>query len=185
MPNSGAPQRGLLNAMALLAGRAAMVAGGVAVAVRFAVPAPGARRTGESRAAEGEETGRGRHGTPASRSALIAGHETADMNVRTMARVLVSLGSIAGFMVLLMIGFESLVIPPRERGQASLTVQQTTHPAPPAPNLQSDPVPELDRLNAAENQLLNHYARIDADHARIPIDRAMSLIIGRSLDPPQ
>ena len=166
----------------MLAGRAAMVAGGVAVAVRVAVPVVRAPRQGESKPPEHDDTGRGRSGTPASKRAVLAGHETEDMNARLMARVLGTLGGIAVVMVLLMIGFANLIVAPRQRSATRFTVQQTSHPAPPAPNLQADPVSELSRLNAAEDQLLNHYARIDDDHARIPIDRAMSLIIGRPLD---
>ncbi len=180
MPVRNDPSRPLLASLARLAGRAALVAGSVAMAVRVTVPRveQSAGRTSD----DGENEGRGRHSTPASRASVLAGHETEDMSARTMARVLVSLAGVAVVMVFLMLGFERLIIPPREHRFATLPPQETQHPPPPAPNLQSDPVADLTRLNGTADELLNHYARIDADHARIPIDRAMALTVGRPLD---
>ncbi len=173
----------MASAVASLAARAALVAGGVAVGVRVAVPGVTRRQlVPEATAPLPEDDGRGRHQTPPSRPSLAAGHETADMNPRLMARVLVSLAGIAVLMVFLMIGFERLIIPRREHSQAALTPQQTTHEQPPAPNLQPDPVSDISHLRAAEDQLLNTYAKVDDQHGRIPIERAMSLIIGRPLD---
>ncbi len=183
MPDRAAQRRSTAAALAGLAARAALVISGVAVAVRFVVPAVTAPQPAiGTEELEPEDDGRGRHQAPPSRPALAAGHETADMNPGLMARVLVSLAGIAFLMVFLMIGFESLIIPQREHRQAALTPQQTTHEPPPAPNLQADPVMDLSHLRAAEDQLLNNYARIDDQHGRIPIDRAMALIIGHPLD---
>lgn len=183
MPNSTMPRRGMAYVVARLAARAALVAGGVAVGVRVAVPGV-TRRTLLPDAAEPilEDNGRGHASTPPSRPALTAGHETADMSPRLMARVLVTLAGIAVAMVFLMIGFQSLIIPQREHSQAVLTPQQITHEQPPAPNLQPNPVSDIGQLRAAEDQLLNNYAKVDDQHGRIPIERAMSLIIGHPLD---
>ena len=183
MADSTAPRRPMASVIAGLAARAVLVAGGVAVGVRVAVPSLARRQlVPDATAPTPEDDGRGRHNTPPSRPALTAGHETADMNPRLMARVLVSLAGIAVLMVFLMIGFESLIIPQREHSQAALTPQQTTHEQPPAPNLQPDPVSDISHLRASEDQLLNNYAKVDDQHGRIPIERAMALIIGHPLD---
>jgi hypothetical protein len=66
-----------------------------------------------------------------------------------------------------------------------LTAQQTTAIRPPPPNLQADPYAEIDARQADEAGRLAGYAYLDADRtrARIPIDRAMTLMAGRPFDP--
>ena len=183
MPDNTVPRRGMASVVAGLAARAALVAGGVAVGVRVAVPSVSRRQLpADVSEPVPDDDGRGRHHTPPSRPSLTAGHETEDMSPRLMARVLFSLASIAVLMVFLMIGFESLIIPSRQHSQAALTPQQTTHEQPPAPNLQPDPVLDISHVRAAEDRLLNNYGKIDDQHGRIPIERAMSLIIGQPLD---
>ncbi len=165
------------------AARAALVVGSVAMAVRVTMPRL------QQQAARGEDvppaddTGRGHPTTPASQQSLRTGHETEDMNAPTMWRVMATLAGAAAISVCLMLAFQSVVIPSRQHHQALvLTSEETSHPAPPPPNLQADPVSEIARLHMSEDQLLDRYARIDATHARIPIDRAMTLIVGHPLD---
>lgn len=52
---------------------------------------------------------------------------------------------------------------------------------PPEPRLQADPVADLEMLRAAEQAMLDGYDWLDRDAglARIPIDRAMDLLVER------
>ncbi|HVZ22628.1 MAG TPA: hypothetical protein VG871_16255 [Vicinamibacterales bacterium] len=54
---------------------------------------------------------------------------------------------------------------------------------PPEPRLQSDPRDDLENLRRAEDQVLGTYGWVDrnAGVVRIPIDRAMQLIVERGL----
>ena len=82
------------------------------------------------------------------------------------------------------VGFRTLVTAGDRRDQPPLTAEQTTPITPPAPTLQGNPVEELAALHARESGLLTGYAwRNDAHtEARIPIERAMQLIVGHPLD---
>jgi hypothetical protein len=57
----------------------------------------------------------------------------------------------------------------------------------PSPPLQSDPSRDLAALRAEKRAILGEYAWIDRDHGivRIPIERAMSLLIARTPGRPQ
>src|SRR3954447_11713371 len=52
---------------------------------------------------------------------------------------------------------------------------------PPMPRLQSAPITDLQDMRAAENDILKGYAWVDQPHGvvRIPIDRAMDLLVQR------
>jgi hypothetical protein len=56
-------------------------------------------------------------------------------------------------------------------------------PAVPAPVLQSDPVADFNEMHIADDQRLNTYSWVDkkAGVARIPINRAMDLLVERGL----
>jgi len=58
---------------------------------------------------------------------------------------------------------------------------------PPAPRLQTAPEQELAQMRADEDQLLGTYGWVDRDagQVRIPIDRAMDLIVERELQAPE
>ncbi|TNC16042.1 hypothetical protein FF100_01890 [Methylobacterium terricola] len=64
-----------------------------------------------------------------------------------------------------------------------LTPQQTAKVQPPPPNLQGAPYEDLARLEAREKADLTTYAPLPDGRARIPIERAMRLIVGQSLEP--
>ena len=175
--------RGRVSSLAGLAARAALVVGSVAMAVRVAVPrSQPATAVADADPADPKDSGRGHPTIAPSRQSLRTGHETADMSAPTMWRVMAALAGVAAVSVFLMLAFQSVLLPSRARQQASLTPQETSHPAPPPPNLQADPVAEITRLRTAEDHLLDRYQRLDATHARIPIDRAMTLIVGHPLD---
>ena len=112
------------------------------------------------------------------------GHETSDVNVRNTALVMAGLAlaaiAVVGTMVWMMNSFAA----GQRRALPALTPQQTARLAPPPPNLQADPYADLDRERAATEAHLAGYGYRDGSRtrARIPIGRAMELIIGRSLD---
>jgi len=111
-----------------------------------------------------------------------AGHEVEDADTRTLVIMLVilfaSVAAVIGIILLLLHVMAG-------GGDTSLTAQQTTPIVPPAPRVQADPNAVIARLRAREDGLLAHYAWIDPahTHARIPIDRAMALLVGHTLDP--
>ena len=60
------------------------------------------------------------------------------------------------------------------------------HQAPPNPRLQSSPTEDLQQLRADEARLLGGYGWVDREHVvvRIPIERAMDLVLERGLPKP-
>ena len=106
------------------------------------------------------------------------------MDGRLMGRLVLLLFTVAVAAVGGIVGLRLLVHGAYEGAQPRFTAEQRTPVAPPAPNLQADPLAELARLHAAEDKLLDNYAWADAGHttARIPLDRAKALILGRTLD---
>jgi hypothetical protein len=134
--------------------------------------------------AYGEETGRGLPSTPPSRRALSLGFETHDMNPKVMLLVLGVLLASAGIGVALMFGLLTIFHSNREANAPRLTAEQQAHVEPPSPRLQTHPFQDLYARQSYEEGLLNAYLWLDPGHtrARIPIDRAMSLAVGGSLD---
>ena len=128
-------------------------------------------------------SGRGLPGTPPSAKSLRHRHEMEDMSGRDMAFVLLGL---AGFVALFSgasIGMTAL-FHTWNHSRVPLTTEQTARISPPGPHLQAHPHAELRDVRAQETQLLHAYAWLDPGHtvARIPIERAMALTVGKSLD---
>ena len=130
----------------------------------------------------GAQGGRGERGTPANAAAVAAGYETDDANARLLGRVMllfaVSAVSGIGLMVLLLGVLDRRDVA-RDTG---LTAMQRLQSPPPLPHMQADPVAELAALQARQARLLDGYATLDGQTARIPIGRAMQLVAGQSLD---
>lgn len=130
------------------------------------------------------ESARGHHRTPPSPEALECGHEVKDINVRNTTYILAGMAAttalVVGIVFVMVWQFDTR----RHVISADLTPQQTARVIPPAPRLQDDPYADLARVDARENRLLHSYGWTSADHstARIPIDRAMALSVGKSLD---
>ena len=176
------PRRQRAGQAAGWAARAAMLFGGVTLAMRFGLPAPASKAA----VAEpfGEQTGHGNPGEPPSRQARLAHHETVDMSGRLMLRLVAGLGLVMALMIVGMVGLQRVMRSRADNAHPPVTAEQLVQPSPPSPNLQAAPVPELAALHARESRLLDGYAWITPDHARarIPIGRAMTLIVGRKLD---
>ncbi|KAB1073941.1 hypothetical protein [Methylobacterium planeticum] len=113
------------------------------------------------------------------------GYEETDVQVGRTALVMGALAGSALLAVALMLWFLTSYSAHERRSQPALTPQQTARVNPPAPNLQPDPFADIDRLRSADAARLDGYAYTDAARrrARIPIDRAMALTVGRALDP--
>ncbi len=124
--------------------------------------------------------------TPASPAALQLGFEPKDIDAHDVTMILAAIAAstalVIGIVFVMVWRFDIA----RGHSFGSLSPQQTARSGPPAPQLQSDPVADLARQYARENRLLHSYGWTSADHstARIPIDRAMALSVGQSLDTP-
>ena len=66
--------------------------------------------------------------------------------------------------------------------EAGLTALQKTQTLPPEPRLQADPIGDIAGLRRREYTLLHSTTMLNATTARIPIERAMSLVVGQPLD---
>jgi hypothetical protein len=132
----------------------------------------------------GDTSGRGTHAQQPSAEARAAGHETHDVNALTLGKL--AIGMLFGAAVIMggMVLLNRLLHRVTLAEHPSLTAEQIAPLPPPAPNLQADPLGDLARLRAGEDALLDTYAWIDPAHtrARIPIQRAMTLMVGRPLD---
>ena len=112
------------------------------------------------------------------------GFEERDTRVRSIAIVMV----VAVTIIASSIGGLFVFIGRIRQADAShppMTAQQTAAIIPPSPRLQDDPYRDLHLQQARETKLLETYSFADADrtHARIPLGRAMALVIGQPLDP--
>jgi hypothetical protein len=106
-------------------------------------------------------------------------HETADVDARRVwqtAAILVATIVAAGFVAA---GLLALFHSTTGRPLTPINPAPTAMPTPP---LQSAPAIDLATLRAQKRAMLNEYRWIDRDKGivRIPIDRAMSLLIARS-----
>ena len=113
------------------------------------------------------------------------GHEETDINVWAVGKFAVALVLVAVAAVFLLFGLFRYLLsreggPPAGRSQV---VANEPAKAFPQPQLQEDEVLDLKAIRAAEDRVLNSYAWIDpeANVVRIPIGRAMDLLVERGL----
>jgi len=158
--------------VALLAAALALASGAVLFGKRR--PAPAAA-----------ESGRGRRTTPANPKATSLGYETEDISARLVARILAGFAGTAIVSVALLFLMIHFFRTTDTAHRPALTAQQSVDVVPPGPRLQRDPYRELHDEQGQEEAKIQGYAWADPDHklARIPIDRAMALVAGRSLEP--
>lgn len=130
-------------------------------------------------------SGRGIPRIPPSAEALESGYEPKDISARSVSYVLIAIGvSVAvsiGIVWVFIWRFEAA----RTASFQDLTAQQTATTVIPGPHLQVHPYDDLARVRLREQRLLQGYGWTSTDHstAHIPIDRAMALMVGRSLEP--
>ena len=105
------------------------------------------------------------------------------MSARTIAMVL---GTIAGSYAIL-IGGIFFMVGRLHHGEAvrysHYTAQQTKVTPVPLPHLDVHPLEIYDAYHTRQLHRLGHYHQIGGGYARIPIDRAMQIERGKSLNP--
>jgi hypothetical protein len=114
-----------------------------------------------------------------------AGHEETDINVRVVGKFAAALVLVAVAALFLLFGlFRYLVSreggPPAGRSQVAASEPAQAFPQ---PQLQEHEVLDLKAIRAAEDRVLNSYTWMDPEKGvvRIPIDRAMDLVVERGL----
>jgi hypothetical protein len=124
-------------------------------------------------------------GVPADPRSLAAGHELRDLTLR---QAVMALGLLIGAVLVMAIavtGFEALVLGPNGHFWpiTAIVDDKPNVQPPPAPQLETANGQVLEELHTKEDALLNHYTWIDqkAGTVRIPIDRAMELVLQRGL----
>jgi hypothetical protein len=128
----------------------------------------------------------GEPGTPASAKSLASGFEITDIGSRSVSFILAIMAATTAVVIGIVFAMVWRFDVHRNEVVSVLTSEQTAQITPPAPQLQQDPFADLARNQSREARLLRSYGWITADHslARIPIDRAMALSVGKSLDAP-
>jgi hypothetical protein len=114
-----------------------------------------------------------------------AGHEETDVNEWAVGKFAVALALVIVAALFLLFGLFRYLLsreggPPAGRSQVAASEPAKAFPQ---PQLQQSEVLDLKAVRAAEDQVLNSYAWIDPEKGvvRIPIDRAMDLLVERGL----
>jgi len=130
-------------------------------------------------------SGRGEPTVPPDPTAASLGYETEDISASMVGRILGGFAATVVVSVTLLFVMIHFFRGADNAGQPALTAQQSADIVPPGPQLQRDPYRDLRDQHGAEEQKLAGYAWADPAHTRvrIPIDRAMALVAGRSLEP--
>lgn len=108
----------------------------------------------------------------------VNAHEESDANVRVVVRFglgLAVLLVVSAIAMLLLFKF----LQARPAPEASALAEERE--IPPSPRLQVTPSADMESMRAAEDNLLHSYGWVDKDSGvvRIPIDRAMDLLLQR------
>jgi len=111
------------------------------------------------------------------------GHETRDVNIRVIALFALSLAVLLlGSLALMAWLFDIFDVTPEGHGLRGAPLAALP-PHRPGPHLQTSPTQEMQEMLRAENTRLQSYAWVDrsAGIARIPIDRALELVVQQGL----
>ena len=130
----------------------------------------------------GPDVGSGTTQGPVDARSLANGFEEGDADARQLGWTMAIFATAAVTAVTLMVLLVSNWHQQDARLETGLTSLQRRQSPPPSPQLQANPIGELGALKAREAAKLQGYARLNANTARIPIDRAMALVTGQSLD---
>ena len=114
-----------------------------------------------------------------------AGHEETDVNEWAVGKFAVALALVIVAALFLLFGLFRYLLsreggPPAGRSQVAASEPVKAFPQ---PQLQQSEVLDLEAVRTAEDRVLNSYAWIDPEKGvvRIPIDRAMDLLVERGL----
>src|SRR5581483_8080886 len=115
------------------------------------------------------------------------GHEVKDVNYIAVTKFGIGLTLTIVVVVFVLWGLFDYFKSSEEKlygaGPRVTSTIQNANKEPPQPRLQQSPPIDLREMRAAEDQLLQHYSWADRDKGvvRIPIDRAMDLLVQRGL----
>jgi hypothetical protein len=115
------------------------------------------------------------------------GHEEKDVNYIAITKFGIGLAITVVVAAFLLLGLFDYFRSSEKKlyGAGPQLGAETLNPAkePPQPRLQQSPPIDLREMRGAEDQLLHHYSWADRDKGivRVPIDRAMDLLVQRGL----
>lgn len=133
----------------------------------------------------GRPEGSGGHGEEPSRDSLERGHEASDIRLRPilMAGLILAVLGVVGPLVLFPV-FD-FVLSRQAAQDPPLPPLARTDQTPPEPRLQTSPPRDWEELVTRQRAILDGYSWVDqpGGAVRIPIERAMDLIVERDLLP--
>jgi hypothetical protein len=124
---------------------------------------------------------------PPTDPAAHGGHETSDVKIRGLlwlAAGLIAMAVVVHVVLwLLLKTFEAQA----ERADPQISPLASEEQLPPEPQLQEDPLGDYQTFHTAQEKLLNSYGWIDKQQevVRIPVSRAMELLLERGLPEPE
>lgn len=112
-----------------------------------------------------------------------SGHEERDANVSAVTKFGIGLAIISAVVLVLMVWLHNFFNEQTQRATPPPSPLMTERQLPPGPRLQVEPAKDLDEVRAAEDSVLNSYGWVvpNAGVVRIPIDRAIELVVQRGL----
>jgi len=115
-------------------------------------------------------------------ASVSVGHELSDANARPLAYAGLVLGVILFLIFVAMAGTFYFFAKEQKLGPPATPFEEV-RTLPPLPRLQVDPKMELKQYRDSQREMLNSYGWVDRPGGvvRIPIDRAMELVIARGL----
>lgn len=123
------------------------------------------------------------------RSPETPGHETRDVNVRGAMwfTVILSVAILASLGLMKLTFDQFAAAEDRQQSEPASSLTGTGPSQPPQPRLQMSPVQDLQAMRAEQEALLSSYAWVDreAGVARIPVERAMQLLVEAAPDRPR
>jgi hypothetical protein len=114
------------------------------------------------------------------------GYEPKDISVRVIVLMLLVFAIVASAAMALVTQLHPALVRQALREEPAPSAVETQAIEPPPIELQSQPLADIAALHAREDAILDHYGWVDQAHtiAHIPIDEAMKLTVGHSLDSP-
>jgi hypothetical protein len=124
---------------------------------------------------------------PPSADRPAAGHETRDISIRAIVGFGLALAVLTGIVLAAMWGVFRVFERRENKRDQPLPpmIAANLRRTPSGPRLEPDPLAPRQRLRAQESAVLTTAAWVDRDHGvvRIPVDRAMELLVQRGLPP--
>jgi len=118
-----------------------------------------------------------------------AGHEASDVSIRSIVRFGIALAIAMALVSVAMWGLFRFFEAEQEKSREPMPpmVAANLRRTPSGPRLEPDPLAPRRAVQAREDAVLTSYGWVDpkAGVARIPIDRAMELLVERGLPPPK